>query len=39
MPGADLHAGVPGLAYIRFDPHTPWPAFLQPADQPPAAGK
>ncbi|PPQ27912.1 HlyD family secretion protein [Rhodopila globiformis] len=34
--GADLHAGVPGLAYIRFDPHAGWPPFLELADQPPA---
>jgi HlyD family secretion protein len=34
--GADLHAGVPGLAYIRFDPHAAWPPFLQLADQQPA---
>ncbi|MFL5284771.1 MAG: HlyD family secretion protein, partial [Rhodopila sp.] len=44
VPGADLRAGVPGLAYIRFDPHAEWPPFLQladrqPANQSPAAAK
>jgi HlyD family secretion protein len=44
VPGADLRAGVPGLAYIRFDPYAEWPPFLQladrqPANQSPAAAK
>ena len=27
---ADLRAGQPGVAYVRLDPATPWPAFLEP---------
>ncbi len=26
---AELRSGLPGLAYIRFDPHAAWPMFLQ----------
>jgi HlyD family secretion protein len=27
---ADPRAGQPGVAYVRLDPATPWPAFLEP---------
>jgi HlyD family secretion protein len=35
----DLRAGLPGLAYIRFDQNTEWPPFLQPAAGQQAAGQ
>jgi HlyD family secretion protein len=38
-PGTGVHAGLPGLAYIRFDPNTEWPPFLQPAAGQQAARK
>jgi HlyD family secretion protein len=27
---AELRAGQPGIGYIRLDPATSWPAFLEP---------
>ncbi len=34
---AQVRSGLPGLAYIRTDPKTAWPAFLQRAASPPLA--
>ncbi|OYV41698.1 MAG: secretion protein HylD [Rhodospirillales bacterium 20-64-7] len=31
---ADVRSGLPGLAYIRFDPKAAWPPFLQPKSAP-----
>ncbi len=31
---AEIRSGLPGLAYIRLDPNTAWPAHLQPAATP-----
>jgi HlyD family secretion protein len=25
-----VKTGVPGVAYVRLDPETPWPAYLEP---------
>ena len=34
---AEIRSGLPGLAYIRFDPNTAWPTALQPTTLQPAA--